>query len=182
MQLCIRIVGSNAATAGAKLRLANAQIADSEGASITIAWRVDGDSSGVRAFGVEAEGADGAWTQVGNYVPLIDGQSAYQVDIERASLSTPNAKLRVRAIGADGQAIAHSKTLQLRDGCQGEWSTKNVCASRTNKFHCTSRLQASKQRQTTLRLCRSTSSESRCDGRFRRRRRLPPPPTATFTL
>ncbi|KAI6240848.1 hypothetical protein M3Y99_00392200 [Aphelenchoides fujianensis] len=106
-------VGAEPQTEGG-LSLTNAQVHD-HGAQITITWTVQGDASAVRAYQVEQSAQkSNEWRPAGNYAPNTPGQSEAKHTIDRSVLVDKQVNLRVRAIGADGNALAHSNVIELK--------------------------------------------------------------------
>jgi fibronectin type 3 domain-containing protein len=93
------------------------------GAQISIEWTVSGDSTEVRAYQVEQrpKGSSDSWRQAGNYVPNQPGQTAYKQLIDHNALANKQVEIRVRAIGPDGNALAHSQIANLSGECESKF-------------------------------------------------------------
>jgi hypothetical protein len=103
------------------LTISNVKL-QSAGAQISVSWTVSGDSAQVRAYQLEQKSRDSThWQQVGNYVPNQFDQIAYKQLIDLSALANKQVDIRIRAIGADGQALTQSEVVQMSSECESKF-------------------------------------------------------------
>ncbi|KAI6201513.1 hypothetical protein M3Y96_00850200 [Aphelenchoides besseyi] len=112
------VVSAHDLTSTTGLKLTNAQVQDQE-SEIRVTWTVTGDAGAVRAYQVE-QNADKTenWRPAGSYAPNTPGQNNFKHTIDRSVLIAQQLNLRVRAIGADGNALAYSNVVELKGNCE----------------------------------------------------------------
>lgn len=94
------------------------------GSKIGANWQVVGDASEVRAYQIEQKAVnDLDWRAASNYLLSNPNQERYSEKFDRSSLvDVSNPRIRVRAIGADGKAIAVSEPATLKTTCKSKES------------------------------------------------------------